>query len=341
MNKSLDRRLQAIRSDSAGKHFILVDAKDPNETWGLSSTGRRKINKNGTEYKTLQEFYEDIRVLVKQATLDVMLTSVLTMDILGREEQLFKNSPVTPAVRMNQSTEIWTPRGGIYGKFPSRPFSAATVRQAMYGNLQPKKEQKHHVDLGLYSITLNNDIDMDLRSLEAFKDFRNEAELEGLRYFFEVFDPNIQECGLTPDDIPGFVNDHILRILAGIPRKQQPIFLKIAYHGPQALEELASHDSDLIVGILGGSSGTTYDAFKLIAVAQKYGARAATFGRNIKNSEDPLIFISMLRLIVSGDISPDEAVRAYHSELQKAGTNPIRSLEEDLTLTNPVLQVDG
>ncbi len=41
------------------------------------------------------------------------------------------------------------------------------------------------------------------------------------------------------------------------------------------MEELVAYDPHLVVGILGGSAGTTYDAFKLIAEAQKYGARAA------------------------------------------------------------------
>jgi hypothetical protein len=40
----------------------------------------------------------------------------------------------------------------------------------------------------------------------------------------------------------------------------RPVFLKIAYHGPTAMEELASYDPHLVPGILGGSSGTTYDA---------------------------------------------------------------------------------
>ena len=46
--------------------------------------------------------------------------------------------------------------------------------------------------------------------------------------------------------------------------------------------------------------GTTYDAFKLLADAQKYGARVALFGRKINNAENQLAFVEFLRLIVDG-----------------------------------------
>ncbi len=46
------------------------------------------------------------------------------------------------------------------------------------------------------------------------------------------------------------------------------MFLKIVYHGPQAMEELVGYDPHLVVGILGGGAGTTYDAFKLLAEAR-------------------------------------------------------------------------
>ena len=89
----------------------------------------------------------------------------------------------------------------------------------------------------------------------------------------------------------------------------------------------------LVVGILGGSSGTTYDAFKLLADGRKHGARVALFGRRIKDSEHPLEFIRMLRLIADGEIEPQEAVKSYHSEIGKHGVKAKRTLEEDLLLT--------
>jgi hypothetical protein len=107
------------------------------------------------------------------------------------------------------------------------------------------------------------------------------------------------------------------------------------------MEELVAYDPQLVVGILGGSAGTTYDAFKLIADAQKHGARVALFGRKINHAEHPLAFIEMLRRIVEGAISPEEAVKAYHGVLQSLGIVPHRALADDQQLTSGATSYGG
>jgi len=84
---------------------------------------------------------------------------------------------------------------------------------------------------------------------------------------------------------------------------------------------------------LGGSAGTTFDAFKLISDVQKYGARVALFGRKINLSEHPLTFIEMLRRIVDHQITAEEAVKAYHDALKKLGIKPLREFADDTELT--------
>jgi hypothetical protein len=176
--------------------------------------------------------------------------------------------------------------------------------------------------------------------LLAFKEFREEAERKNFRYFLEVFDPNVNS-GIAPEKLGEFINDNIIRSLAGVPEAGRPLFLKIVYHGPRAMEELAQYDPNLVVGILGGSAGTTYDAFRLIHDAQKYGARVALFGRKINNAEHQLAFIEMLRLIADQKLSPEEAVRAYHGILQAKGIKPKLSLEKDLELTDQSMSYEG
>ena len=122
--------------------------------------------------------------------------------------------------------------------------------------------------------------------------------------------------------MPEFINDAIVRTLGGVTSKGRPIFLKMVYHGPKAMEELVHYDPHLVVGILGGSAGTTYDAFKLLSEAKKYGARVALFGRKINNAENQLAFVRFLRWIADGDIAPEEAVKAYHGVLQQLGIKP-------------------
>jgi len=192
-------------------------------------------------------------------------------------------------------------------------------------------------DLGLYSITFTNDLDADHVSLEAFKEFRADAEANGFSYFLEVFNPNVDR-GLTSETMPEFVNDSIIRCLAGLTERERPKFLKIAYNGPKALEELASFDPGLVVGVLGGGAGTTRDCFELLHQAEKYGARVALFGRKINLAESPLDIVLIMRAVADGDLSPPEAVKAYHGELQKQGIKPARDIALDSAITESVLE---
>jgi hypothetical protein len=99
------------------------------------------------------------------------------------------------------------------------------------------------------------------------------------------------------------------------------------------MEALARYDSSLVVGILGGSAGTTLDAFQMLWEAKKYGARVALYGRKINNAEHQLSFIKHLRAVADDETTPAEAVRAYHGDLARLGIRPQRSLAEDLEQT--------
>jgi hypothetical protein len=134
-------------------------------------------------------------------------------------------------------------------------------------------------------------------------------------------------------DLGRFINDMIVRTLAGVAGKARPAFLKVVYHGPAAMEQLVAYDSRLVVGILGGASGTTLDAFQQLWEAKKYGARVALYGRMINNSEHQGAFIEHLRAVADDQMPPTEAVRSYHAALARAGIGPYRSLEDDLRAT--------
>ena len=337
--KSLDQKLANIHADPSGaRDFILADAKDADMAAGMAATG--KDARTG-KIRSLAEYRDQMREVTRQGLIDIMLMSCSTSDELTIRERLFDGTTVTPACRANDTTDIHLQTGGVYPKEPSRPFRSATIDQIQSGKANPSSyERKLGADLGLYSITPNNDLDADYVTLQAYKEFRLEAEIKGFRHFLEVFDPNA--CGgQCPHDLGRFINDWIARTLAGVPRANRPVFLKIAYHGPAAMEELATYDPHLIPGILGGSSGTTYDAFKLLEEAKAHGARAALFGRKINNSEDQLTFVKYLHAIANEQVAADEACRAYHGELHKLGIKPYRALKDDLELTGTATSYAG
>ena len=358
MQKSLDAKLAEIKANPSSRAFIIADAKDADMAFGVRAPGPRSYLSTRGErpakfspeiwsreeygYRNLPEFLDIIREVTKQGLVDIMLMSAYVTEQLAIKEGLFRNSHVTPAARANDTTDVWAIRHGCYTKEPAQPFRSASIDHIQCGKIECARDGAEFpgANLGLYSMTFANELEQDRATLEAFKEFREEAERKKFRYFLEVFNPNV-DSGLPAEKLGEFINDNIIRALAGVPESARPLFLKIVYHGPRSLEELAQYDPNLVVGILGGSAGTTYDAFKLIHDAQKYGARVALFGRKINNAEHQLAFIEMLRLITDGRISPEEAVRAYHGILQKKKIKPKLSLEQDLQPTGQAMSYSG
>ncbi len=341
MQRSLDQKLARILADPSCQEFILADAKDADMAFGIAAPGRSpEHHAQEGRFRSLDEYRQLIRENVRQGLLDIMLMSASTNEVLTIAERLFDHSAVTPAIRANDTTDIWAAQGGVYARHPALPFRSASIDQAMCGKPQCEpRERTLGADLGLYSVTFNNDLALDHRTLEAYRAFREEAAAKGFRHFLEVFDPNAPQSPVP--DLARFINDMIVRTLAGVAGKARPLFLKIAYHGPAAMEQLAGYDSRLIVGILGGSSGTTFDAFHQLWEAKKYGARAALYGRMINNSEHQLTFIEHLRGLADGHLEPREAVRSYHAALRRLGIRPYRSVEDDLRQTLRVAAYSG
>lgn len=330
-DRSLDRKLASI---AAGRYtpddFVIADAKDADMAFGARSVGPRPGGPGDDggvgagRYRTRTEYLEDMRALVRQGELDILLTSASNGEVLAADGTL-AGTPITLAVRANDTTDIWNQRGGVYPGRPSRPFRSASLPVV-----------REFCDLVLYSVTFNNSLRRDLASVEAYGAFRAEAREVGMRHFLEVFNPNTPH-GLAPEDVGAFVNDSILRTLAGVTRAERPTFLKMAYNGADALAELVEHDPSIVVGILGGSAGTTRDTFELLERAQANGARVALFGRKIQRAESQLDIVRLMRAVLRGDHSPADAVKAYHEALAEAGVAPHRDLAADLEVTEPVL----
>ncbi|BBE74847.1 hypothetical protein [Oharaeibacter diazotrophicus] len=327
----LDTKLANIR---AGRYtpadFMIADAKDGDVGAGVTASGFDWSAKPKRR-RTRQEFVAHIEEIVRHDVVDLMLVSQSNLELLD-ERRAFVGSAVKPAIRGNLETMCWAGvRHGRYAEAPSRPFRDTHLQRAI------ANYPTTGTDLCLYSVCFTNDPDRDVRTLEEFAAFRAEAAACGMKYFYEIFNPNV-DIGMTRAEIGEFVNDHILKSLASVPRAERPLFLKTVYNGPAALEELASFDRELIVGILGGGAGTTRDTFELIAQTERYGGRLALFGRKINLAEAPLRLIELMRAVVEGAMATDEAVRAYHGALQTLGIAPARSLADDLQITEEVLK---
>jgi hypothetical protein len=328
-----DRRLdRKLRNIAAGRYvaddFVIADAKDADMAFGVAAAGPVPGAQDGAagsgRYRTRAAYLDAMRAVAAQGELDILLTSASNGERLAADGSL--DDDLTLAVRANDTTDIWNARGSGYTAHPSRPFRTADLAA-----IRP------FCDLVLYAITFNNDLDHDLATLEAYAAFRREAAALGIRHFLEVFNPNAP-AGLAPDEVGAFVNDSIVRTLAGMTSGERPLFLKMAYNGGDALAELVEHDPSIVVGILGGSAGTTRDTFELLHRAQRHGGRVALFGRKIQRAESQLDLVGLMRPVLRGELTPQDGVRAYHDALAKAEITPHRPLADDLQLTEPVLR---
>jgi hypothetical protein len=321
-DRTLDRKIRSIAAKTGtADDFVIADAKDADMAFGVQAPGPA----TGGGYRTREQYLDDMRGQVAQGTIDILLTSASNGERLADDGTLGDDGPVTLAVRANDTTDIWNHRGGAYPQLPSRPFRTVDLAAV-----------RPFCDLVLYSVTFNHDLDHDLATLEAYRRFRQEAGALGMRHFLEVFNPNAPGR-LNPGDVGAFVNDSIVRTLAGVTQAERPLFLKMAYNGAGTLAELVEHDSSLVVGVLGGSAGTTRDTFELLHRTERAGGRVALFGRKIQRAEAQLELVALMRPVLRGELSPADAVRAYHETLAGAGVVPHRSLDGDLRVTDPVL----
>lgn len=323
---ALDLKLANIK---AGRYtpadFIIADAKDGDIGFGRASPVPDPDRPG--RFKTRQTHLDAIREMTRSGLVDIMLVSASTGERLAKEG-LFLGSPVTLAIRLNDTTDIWSGRGARYREAPSRHHRTARLDHA-----------RLYTDLGLYSITFSNERDVDALNAEAYTAFRREASDYGMRHFLEVFNPAFDIHLAKGGDIGAFINDNIVRTLAGVMAADFPLFLKLQYNGPAAMEELASYDpGHLIVGILGGSAGTARDTFELLSQAERYGARVALFGRKIHLAESPADIVRFMREVVARNLTPEDAVKAYHGALTEKNIRPKRALEDDRLITEAILK---
>jgi hypothetical protein len=330
--RRLDRKLASI---AAGRYtpaeFILADAKDADMAFGVAAAGPvpglppEGAGRPG-HFRTRPAYLAAMRESILGGALDIVLTSASNGERLVADG--WPDPDVTLAIRGNDTTDIWLPRGARYAGHASRPFRTADLPRI-----------RRFCDLVLYSVTFNNDLERDLASVEAYRAFRHEAAACGVRHFLEVFNPNAP-VELAPEGVGAFVNDWIIRVLAGVTADERPTFLKVVYNGADALRELAEHDPDLVVGVLGGSAGTTRDTFELLHRAEAHGARVALFGRKVQHAESQAAILTLMRQVLEGARTPVEAVHEYHAALELQGLVPLRPLAADLDLTDPILRAE-
>src|SRR4051812_30585632 len=136
MQKTLDEKLARIANDPGCSDFILADAKDADMAFGLSAPGvKRQPIDDKSPFHSIQDLRANVRAIVEQRLVDIMLMSVSTSDVLTFNERLFETSPITPAIRANDTSDIWLfGTQAAYPNQPSVPFRTAIIDEAIGAN---------------------------------------------------------------------------------------------------------------------------------------------------------------------------------------------------------------
>ncbi len=295
---------------------IFVFAADPLAAVGVQGLGYVQHPK--PHYRTRPEFLQLQRDLVADESIDGLLMTPADAEVLALEETLFDNTPVTPLVRMNAETAIWSPRFGAYQSQHSRPFQTVfpdEARTSCETLLAPALECR--VPLGLYSITLNNDVVADERMLNAYIQFAHTVgELEGIDHILEVFLPNMKLPGLDDEKRGMYIADSIVRTMNYLRKHQRPRFIKTAYTSSKVWRELTQFDPSLIIGALGGPRENARKTLQLAQNTFQNGGRAILFGRTIFGEESPVDIARALRRVLDRELSPEDAHAAYQKSVR-------------------------
>ena len=251
--RSLDRKLASILAgEYTPDDFILADAKDADMAFGLRRSPRRTCARPGP-------LRHPGRVPRPHARARGPGRARHPADV-GLQRRA-SGSPTVPrttritlAVRGNDTTDMWNLRGGAVPDPPSRPFAHRRPR-CRPRLLRPACSTRS-------PSTTNSTTTW--RPSRPTRAFRREAAEHRHAALPRGVQPQRRRSGLAPEDIGAFVNDWIVRTLAGVTQAERPLFLKMAYNGADAVAELAEHDPSIVVGILGGSAGTTRDTFELL-----------------------------------------------------------------------------
>ena len=125
---ALDAKLASIRRGTyTPADFIIADAKDGDIGFGCAAPVPDPERPG--RFRDRRSHLDAIREMTRSGLVDIMLMSASTAERLSLEG-LFDGSDVTPAIRLNDTTDIWSARGARYREAPSRHHRTARIDQA-------------------------------------------------------------------------------------------------------------------------------------------------------------------------------------------------------------------
>jgi hypothetical protein len=292
---------------------IFVFAADPLAAGGVQGLGMERTPR--PHHRTRPEFLQLLREMTADGFIDGLLMTPADAEVLALQEKIFDHSPVTPCVRMNAETGIWSPRHGQYRSQFSLPFQTVPLNDAAYCEELAGAVTACHVRIGLYSITLNNDVDHDERTLNAYLQFAKAVgRMSHFNHFLEVFLPNVNRKGLSDEQCGAYAADSIARTMSYLRQRERPLWIKTEYTTPEIWRQLCEFDPTLIIGALGGPRHSPRRSLQLAHDVISNGGKVILFGRTVFEEDNPRLIAQALRSVLDRAQSVEDA----HAEYQRA-----------------------
>ena len=311
-----DRVFQKLAdADKLKKSPVFIFAADALVAYGVTGIGMEQSPR--PHYRTRPEYLQLQRDILADGYIDGLLMSPSDAEILAMDDGIFDKSPVTPIVRLNAETWIWSPRHGKYNSQYSQPFrTVLTTEAGRYCTEAMACARDCKIKLGLYSITLNNDTEKDAKTLGEFLEFAwDVGNNPDFHYFLEVFLPNVNQPGMDVKAQGEYIADSIVRTMSYLRKSQRPVFIKTVYTTPEVWKSLVEFDPTLIIGALGGKRINARRTLQLAFDATENGGKVILFGRAVFQEDNPRIMARALRAVLDREMSPDDAHQMYQRSL--------------------------
>ena len=199
----------------------------------------------------------------------------------------------------------------------SLPFQTVQLDEARYCESLMGSATSCHVSLGLYSITLNNDVVADECTLNTYLRFAHDiGERQDFHHILEVFLPNVHLPGMDHQARGQYVADSIVRTMSYLRKLQRPLFIKTEYTGSSVWKELTAFDPTLVIGALGGARQSARKTLQLAHDVTEHGGHVILFGRTVFGEDCPRLIARALRAVLDRQQTPDEALREYQASLR-------------------------
>src|ERR1700753_4262161 len=132
----LDEKLARLRArEERRREFIIAAAKDPDMGPGLHAVGPiRSADGSTPRLRTRAEFLGECEKIIKQDVVDILIASASNIEALV-DKGAFHGTGVKPAIRANDTTDVWRHRGAKHHETPSKPFRSASLSRVRHGSM--------------------------------------------------------------------------------------------------------------------------------------------------------------------------------------------------------------